>query len=235
MNYYLKFSFSLLLIAFVFSCNDRDKVADNTAENVIKINDLELNKRYLASDVFESYTLIPLETNDDCLIGKCSKIIITDSIIHVFDDQSQSVYLFGMDGKYKTKIHNMGQGSNQYTEIYDFTLMKNGDLLILNFRKLIRLKNDGTPYKTYSLPFTSDAVENMDDTMMVFNGARFDDRVIIWDIIREKRINSYIKYDVKRSVRIFKPLIKYGDKIYFSRCYSSILYNVTQKELEKNG
>jgi hypothetical protein len=221
----------LLLIFIIIGCGSSDK-EKHTAKNIITLSDDELDKQYKASDIFADITLIPLETTDESIIGYVSKMVIVDSVIYILDGQTKSLLMFDMQGHFLSKIHNVGNGPNEYVGPEDFTVMNNKDILIQDqTKKLLHFKNDGTPYKTYFLPFFADALEMMNDTLIVFCGAGFDDRVIIWDIKNEKIVNSFIKYDVKYSMRIFKPLIKYADDIYFRRCYSSVIYKVTAEQL----
>jgi hypothetical protein len=226
--------FLILLFTSLFICCDSKQNQRIVAENVIKIDDSELTTHYKASDIFENITLIFLETNDNCLIGYIRKIEITDDAIYIMDAKSKSVFAFHKDGKFKSQIGELGQGTNEYIRLTDFTVMKNGDILILDeYRKLIRCQSDGTPVKSYRLPFGCDAVESLNDTLVVFNGSSYDHPVIIWDIDNEKTVNSFFEYDTKKSIRIFKPLTKYKDMVYFIRPLSlSLIYNVTPEQLE---
>jgi hypothetical protein len=96
--------------------------------------------RYKASDIFEDIAFISLETHDSCLIGYICKIEITDDAIYAMDIKSRSVFAFHKDGRFKSRTGNSGQGPNEYIRLADFTVMKNGDILILDeYRKLINL------------------------------------------------------------------------------------------------
>ncbi|MBD5179333.1 MAG: 6-bladed beta-propeller [Bacteroidales bacterium] len=59
--------------------------------------------------------LIPLETTDDCLIGRISDIfIVGDSIVVVDRDNAKQIYLFNIDGKFLRKIGRYGTGPEEY-------------------------------------------------------------------------------------------------------------------------
>jgi hypothetical protein len=228
--------FALIFAGLLMSCGNRQQ-QQTTAENVITIDDSELTTHYKSSDIFEDITFIPLETSDTCIIGHVAKIKIMDDVIYVLDMQSRSLFAFTKDGKFKSRIGNVGQGPNEYISFEDFTVMKNGDILILDgghtYGKLIRFQPDGTPVKSYRLPFACDAVECLTDTLLVFNGSGFDDNVIVWNIHEEKTVNSFFKFDIKHAIRMFQPLIKYKDMVYFIRPRSlSMIYNVTPEKLE---
>lgn len=223
----------ILIFAGLFAGCDNKQNQQITAENVIKIDDSELTIPYKASDIFKDIALIPLETNDSCLIGYIVKIEITDDAIYTLDMQSKSLFAFTKEGKFKSRIGNSGQGPNEYNSLIDFTVMKNGDILILGeYRKLIRFQSNGTPVKSYRLPFDCDAVESLNDTLLVFNGSGYEDNAIVWDIYEEKTVNSFFKFNIKNARRIFKPLTKYKDMVYFIRPLSlSMIYNISPKGL----
>ncbi|MDR0683343.1 MAG: 6-bladed beta-propeller [Dysgonamonadaceae bacterium] len=224
----------ILALASLFACCNSERNQQITAENVIKIDDSELVTHYKASDIFEDLTLIPLETHDSCLIGYISKTEITDDAIYTMDVKSKLIFAFNREGKFRFQISNRGQGPNEYIRLADFTVMKNGDVLILDeYRKLIRFRSDGTHVKSYRLPFGSDAVESLNDTLLVFNGSGRDDNVIVWDICKEVTVNSFFEFDIKHARRIFKPLTRYRESVYFIRPLSlPMIYNVTSEKLE---
>lgn len=59
--------------------------------------------------------LIPLETNDGCLIGRISDLfIVGDSIVVVDRDNAKQIYLFNIDGKFLRKIGRYGTGPEEY-------------------------------------------------------------------------------------------------------------------------
>jgi hypothetical protein len=221
-----------IILILIAGCDSGDKKDNQTAQNIITLSDSELDKQYKASDIFADITLIPLETSDESIIGSVYKITIIDSIIYILDDKSMSLLLFDMHGHFVSKIHRRGNGPNEYVCAEDFTVMKNKDILILDeYKKLLHFKNDGTPYKTYHTSFIADALEPLNDTLIVFNGSSFEDRVIIWNITNGKVEKSFIKYHDKHGGRIFKPLIRYYDSIYFTRPLSSMIYKVTAEQL----
>jgi hypothetical protein len=220
-----------IILVFTIGCDASNKER-YTTQNIIALSDNELDKQYRASDIFADITLIPLETLDESIIGNVFKITIVDSIIYILDDKSMSLLLFDMQGHFITKVDRRGNGPNEYVYPEDFTVMKNKDILILDQnKKLLHFRNDGTPYKDYYLSFYADALEPINDTLIVFKGSSHEDRIIIWDIKNKKIEKSFIKYNDKHSGRISKPLIRYHDNIYFKNPLSSMIYKVTAEQL----
>jgi hypothetical protein len=220
----------LLFCVFVLGCSV--SVEKETAQYTITITDSELNEQYRASDIFETVTLIPLETDNDILIGDISKILIEDSIIYILDKQTKSIMLFTIFGKFISKIASVGIGPNEYIYPRDFTVTKNKDILVLDeIEKLLHYKNDGSYYKTYRIPFYADALEPLNDSLFVFNGPTSDKTIYIWNINDNRVLNTFLDYDKSYMKKIFKPLIRYGGNVYYDRVYSSTVYRVTPEEL----
>jgi hypothetical protein len=200
------------------------------AENVITVSDSELNDKHRASDIFESVRLIPLETTDESIIGEINKIVIIDTLIYIMDSKSKAIMLFNTKGQHLSKIARKGEGPNEYSDLDDFTVMKNGDIIILDYRKILHFKTDGMHYKTYNTEFHADAIESINDSLFVCSGSREKD-IIVWNRIENKIVNAFIDYDVKHSGRIFKPLIKYMNNVYYMRPYTSTMYRVSPEKL----
>jgi hypothetical protein len=229
-----KFFLFLFCISISLISCDRRKITTSFMKEIISIDDMDLKERYKGTDIFESITFIPLETVNENLIGNISKIMMTDSIIYILDQQTKSVLMFNIKGQFLYKIQNIGTGPNEYTNIYDFTLTNNGEILILcENKKLIKFQHNAIPFITYYLPFYVDAVEMLNDSVLVFNGSSIENKVIVWNIFVNKTINRFLTYDKKTSSRILKPLIKNDKEVYFTFAYSSIIYNVTQDGLEE--
>jgi hypothetical protein len=80
-----------------------------------------------------TFSIIPLETTDDCLIANIDKIEIKNNRIYIMDQLAQSVYVFDMDGKYLDKIHKHGQGPGEYTNLSYMTVTDSSIIVIDHF------------------------------------------------------------------------------------------------------
>lgn len=70
--------------------------------------DKNVQKEILFSSFVDLISYIPLETTDDCLIGKIHDIIISDSIIFVLNGEQNCVFFFNREGKFLRKIDKPG-------------------------------------------------------------------------------------------------------------------------------
>ena len=89
----------------------------------LKKNDNE-NKIYIDQFVKPEYKIIKLESNEECMIGQITNVLVDDSLIFVFDSWHNNVFVFNSDGKYKNKIGQKGHARNEYTSITYMSLDK---------------------------------------------------------------------------------------------------------------
>lgn len=101
--------FSILLLC---SCNS-EKQTTGTQQITFNENDsVDINN-------IISYKFIPLETNDNCLVGNITNIkVINDHIYMV--DQHNKLLVFDLSGKFVTQIGNSGNGPGEYKVISNF-------------------------------------------------------------------------------------------------------------------
>jgi len=68
----------------------------------------------MLSDLVEQIEYIPLETNDNCVVGKITFYDVSDNYIVVSVAQTNEVFLFARTGRFITKIGKHGQGPGEY-------------------------------------------------------------------------------------------------------------------------
>ncbi len=124
----------LMLIIFscitFFACNHR--IETNRSLLIKKDIDISEAKKFIKlSEVFDSISIIPLQTGPDCLIGKINSIFMNDSHIFILDIVRESLYIFSRDGKFVNKICNVGKGPGEYTDVLDFFIDNEKKQIIL--------------------------------------------------------------------------------------------------------
>lgn len=224
--------FYLFIVLIVYSCT-YDKSDKNV--NSISIKDSDFNKKYKLSEIIDSVLLIPLETNDSCLIGNISKILMSGDTICILDEKVNRILYFDKQGKFISAISHIGRAPFEYLSLDDFCRLSNGNIAVVNssIKKLIIYNSKGEGVAVQRLPFFADALEQLNDSILVFNGSSFEDRVILWNYKQQRKMNSYIKYDKRFSRRILKPFIKYGEEVFWRQNFHSELFKVGENELSK--
>jgi hypothetical protein len=120
--------FLVTLSCFILACTEQKS---GNADHVIYFDTKKSVEKYDMKDITDgTFSIIPLETTDDCLISKIDKIEIKNNRIYVMDQLAQSVYVFDMDGKYLNKIHKRGQGPGEYAKLSYMTVTDSSVIII---------------------------------------------------------------------------------------------------------
>ena len=119
------------------------------AEYLSKTNEVKEYEDHKLSSIFESFDVVPLETNDDCLIGRVTCIKKRNGRYYVMSDM-KNLHVFDGDGRFLVKVSNMGQGPGEYSELRDFEA--DGQFVyLLDYKKLHLFSLDGKLQKTIPL------------------------------------------------------------------------------------
>jgi len=103
----------------------------------ININPVNTSKgKLVLGDLIESMEYIPLETKNNCLIGKISYFDISKNYILIFCSQTKAVYLFRRDGRFVRRIGSTGQGPEEYLSLNGvFIDETKNELILCSFNK----------------------------------------------------------------------------------------------------
>lgn len=116
------------LSLFIFSCIGCIKKNDNKKDNIIYV-DLEKADKVSLWDIFSHIELIPLETNEQSLIRQISKIVPYEDNYYVLDYRKSEILMFDFSGKYLHKISDKGEGPQEYSNISDFEIDEDKNIL----------------------------------------------------------------------------------------------------------
>lgn len=107
--------FSIIFAAFFLSaCGDKSQ----EHSFLVKKSEIQSYNGHSLSSMLSYLEFVPLETRDDCLIGRIDVVKKRANRYYVL---SQSLlYIFDEDGKFLSKINNVGQGPSEYKAICDF-------------------------------------------------------------------------------------------------------------------
>lgn len=86
----------------------------------IKINPEQAKDSILFSDLFEKVSYIRIPTDDNFLIGRIDKLIVSDGYIFMLDRKlSCSVFCIDKNGNKVFEIHRVGRGPGEYVYLKD--------------------------------------------------------------------------------------------------------------------
>lgn len=125
---YIPFLFLLIVCS---SCQ-RHQCATVNTDNIQKLvvsPDDCLPSFDMSTLLSDSVSIIPLETNDRCLIANIKKIDLTDDYIFISDKITQKVLMFGMNGNFICCIGQNGDAPNEYGQLGCFEII--GDSIFI--------------------------------------------------------------------------------------------------------
>ena len=119
-----KTPFILIVLSILMGCGNIDKKSSQDVPHIhVDVNTAEKHmdmSEYLDTSYFKA---IPLETTAECLVGKdIMNVWYRNGRIYVWEEQTESVFMFDENGKFIDKIADKGEGPNEYLKIGNVTL-----------------------------------------------------------------------------------------------------------------
>ncbi|HKL92929.1 MAG TPA: 6-bladed beta-propeller [Bacteroidales bacterium] len=137
--------FFVLALTVYFLLVSACKESPNDGFETIRITvDVSSNASFKLSQVIDSLSYLVLETKDESLIGRPSKVVYRSGRYFVGDsDIAQAIFVFSSDGSFEGKIQSMGQGPGEYMGMTDFCVDEMGQVIIYDgVKDKILLFND---------------------------------------------------------------------------------------------
>jgi hypothetical protein len=107
--------FRRLFIGIIL-CLSHYSIAQDVVKIVINPNKVQIGECKL-NDLVESIEYIPLETNDECLVGQIEIFDISEKYIVINCVKSESIYLFHRSGRFICKVGSRGNGPGEYLSL----------------------------------------------------------------------------------------------------------------------
>ncbi|MFD2034342.1 6-bladed beta-propeller [Belliella marina] len=102
-----------LIIGFLLCCNGQDGALASFEANMVIDVDKPITIKY--SQLFDTCSIVPLETDGEHYIGSIDKIIYGKENLVVLDNRmAKAVFIFDRKGKIKAVINNQGEGPGEY-------------------------------------------------------------------------------------------------------------------------
>ena len=204
-------------------------------------NDIEvLNINKIASDIvnstdiFTDIRIVPLETQDESLVGRIGNIIIKNGHIYIAD--RSTVFKFDENGVFESKISRQGRGPGEYYNITDFQIGGNDNPLFYCdlCKKIFEYDWSGTLVNTTDVDFYGYSIFLANDSsLFIFQGSngekhkvcQYKDNVLI---------NSYIYLDdhLKEFLHtaVLQNFSTFNGCTYFYERYNDTVYQLVNDE-----
>lgn len=203
-----------ILLAFVIlaSCSIDSSNSHSTTLK-IKIRPDSFHSSGELSDFASIQKIIPLETNDSCLIMEIKKAVFFDDRFFLLDERSQKVLEFDFNGNFITQIGARGEGPGQYLETHDFSICdQTGNIYISDYYKFHVYSYGGKHLETVKLNYSGYNMSVIDPDTIVFWGNSRDYRLRVSNS-DGNLYEEYIPYHPKQRTGISFPLSKQSDLI----------------------
>ena len=239
--------FSLCVI--IFSCSGKSHSNKNSLQRVDAAFSKEMTLKL--SDFTESIELIPLQTDEECLIGTVGKIKFRNDMYYVGSAsmQTDKILVFGEDGEFLYKLDKRGQGPDEYLEIQDFDVMENSNVLIItqsdhrlciyNIEQDVCLVNIRLDVYPTNLLIEGEHVflSNRGIKPIMSNGENETSEYALYEFdLQGNLIDSYYKLNdvMRKKMAHFLPVRSFdanNNKIYFHYPFCDTIYEIKNKDL----
>ncbi|MDR1371809.1 MAG: 6-bladed beta-propeller [Dysgonamonadaceae bacterium] len=126
----IQFVIISVLVLLVVSCN-KNKTSQPLDTSITFIKSLNSQEELsVIPPSFDQVTIVPLETNDDILIGNIDKIQVNDSLIFV-SDSDDKLFVFDRHGRFRNMIGTIGMGPGEYRSLSTFFIDDNSSEIVI--------------------------------------------------------------------------------------------------------
>lgn len=257
----LKYLFFLFFI--LISCNKAKQVNVTEIVNVestvqdsfvyypLKDNQIkvDLNKPQKASlfDYFSHIELIPLETSDNIIIGRCEEIFYHQNRYYIFDSKQLSVQVFDETGKFIFQISKRGQGPGEYIDLTSMIFNPfTGNIDLTGLGNIYSYDLSGKHVRTLFRPENATAYfwnfialnENLYVCYVGMSGQFDQYKINYYDVKENKIIRKEYEDDILLNTYFFvslvshTPFYEYQGKWYHYRFVDNTTYEVGMDSLK---
>jgi hypothetical protein len=142
-----------------YSCGEKKTYTENLFPNSntidLNIDSLSVEESIALSSIIRDYKIVPLETNEKCLIGMINQIEVYENKIFILDyNVARSLFVFDVDGNFLYKIGDVGKGPGEYLAPNCFAIDKKGNILIIDYsqKKILRYSENGVYINDIDIP-----------------------------------------------------------------------------------
>ncbi len=196
------------------------------------------------SELFDSLWYVPLETNDNCIIGSITKVLFTDEEFIIIDRKTKRILRFSEKGDFLNQIGDIGRGPREYVVIGDIECHGKGDnghLYIGTFDKLLHYRLNGVFVE--SIPLIGRQEYIIIDTSSIavaqdISSGNAPYRLVIQNFRGDtlQKFPNYLKFERPKTTISNSALVskfsRYKGEIYYKFPYSDTVFLINGNKLE---
>ncbi|WP_106831428.1 6-bladed beta-propeller [Parabacteroides pacaensis] len=151
------------VLFLVIGCRHTPKegLVENSSQAVIIKPDYSKWSVVDISPYLDTIKYVKLEFTDQSMIGEISKIEAYKDRLYILDMNTSSLFVFTMDGKYLFKIHSVGSGPQEYTQLDFLSIDKEQQNIVLTDLMgywIMRYDMEGNFLSRQKIPFWVEGV-----------------------------------------------------------------------------
>jgi len=223
-----KFDLFLTVIILIVTITGCDEYEPYISISCISTTHIEEDK-YLSS-VFSNSNIIRLETIEESLIGKeIDKIRKRDNRYFISYDK-EVIVVFDSQGKFLFRIKNKGNGPGEYVSLQDFDVLPDGNIIVLDMKKLLVYSVEGEFLKVIPLDINCWNIKVIDENNFLVCAGREDYCIYLIDgegMVLSKQMKKNNLPFLRRSV----PFSSLGNNIMYQQDVSNdfLSFNIETK------
>lgn len=224
----------------LFSCSQSEtKIQPATMNQSLHFETADwIKNKKIADTIVKEIQFIPLETNEDCLLGEITKIIVANNNFYILDRGSnQRISVFSMTGKYLKSIGAQGRGPGEYTRINDFAInINDSSVLVLDAaqKKIVKYDLVGGDFKNaLSLSFFSENfVISQEGVLSFYTKTPNPENCLIATLdLADNSENWFIEKDENDTYLSYPYSIFQSENTYFASYFDNIVYQITSEDV----
>lgn len=229
-----------LLVILVAGCKKRQvQIEGISIENIDFFSLKQKAINDISDGCFSNIRYINISLDSNLLFSGIHKIEIRDSNIYIMDRYQRLLGIFDMSGCGIGKVGGMGRAPNEYLNLTDFSIDKNGNVHIIDGRldkKNIYDKNQNF-IKSEKLPFEIDVFKCLENGCFLAGlsswnkGLNAGDKLIKMDSVLNP-LMTFCEYEKKIDANYwlsFYKFLQYRDTIIYNRFFDNNVYLFSDK------
>jgi len=233
-----KYYLFILIALCLFSCG-RKSHQDNKIETISINGNIKQTLNF--SSFVDTIEFIPLETNEENLIGKVNRIIYKNGKYYLRTTQGMingKLSVFDKAGKYLWGLNKRGQGPGEYEELDDFSLTDSGNIVIPTYKRIITYDSIGHFLSENRMELFMTEFLNIGNNSFIirhFAAYRYDNN--LFSIMDNKgiikgRLFKQSNIEAKKSAFLVdaRSITTYKSIIYFIYPYCDTIYSIDNKK-----
>ena len=182
------------------------------------------------SDIASSFSIIPLETNDSCLIGEISKLEFFNENIFVLDKiYSARLFVFSKNGKFLYDIGKRGTAPDEYIQINDFSISRKKNLIyvLCDKKKVFSYSLSGQYMGQIALDLSADAMEYQDDSFYFICDQVKRGNLIVTDMKGNVKYEDFANEHMGENLfMLIHPFLRRDSTLLYRRYLDNNIYEI---------